>query len=389
MTTSSTLQPIPLLDVPRGNESIRDEVLQLWTEAFDKGMFVGGPFVKQLEDDIAAICGTKHAIACASGSDALLLALMAGGIEPGDEVIVPAFTFFATVSAVWRLGATPVFADIDPVSFNLCPTAVRKVITQRTRAIIPVHLFGLSADMEQYRAIASEHDLWLIEDAAQSIGARFDDQPVGGIGDIGCFSFYPSKNLGGFGDGGIMTTNDDATAQSLRVFANHGMESAYNHVAVGINSRLDSLQAAGLLVKARGLEQIAQKRRENAQRYFELFAAAGLTDTLQLPTEVDRTHHVWNQFTIRIPDGRRDEIKSGLLERNIGAAVYYPIPLHQQKCFQALGYGPGSLPVTEQACEQVLSLPIFPGLRPEEQQRVVEAIAATWNQSSGQVRAAG
>lgn len=386
--TSSSVSPIPLLDVPRGNQSIRDEVLQLWTEAFDKGMFVGGPFVKQLETDIAQICGTKHAIACASGSDALLLALMAGGIEPGDEVIVPAFTFFATVSAVWRLGATPVFADIDPVTFNLCPEQVRQVVTEKTRAIIPVHLFGLSADMEQYQAIAQEHDLWLVEDCAQSIGARFNDLPVGGIGDIGCFSFYPSKNLGGFGDGGIMTTNDDAIAHSLRVFANHGMESAYNHVVVGVNSRLDSLQAAGLMVKARQLDEIANQRRENAQRYQQLFAQQGLDQQLHLPTEVDQTYHVWNQYTIRVPGGRRDELKAGLAERQIGAAVYYPIALHQQKCFASLGYQPGSLPVTEQACEEVLSLPIFPGLREDEQCRVVEAIAEVWHQAAP-VRAAG
>lgn len=386
--TSSSVSPIPLLDVPRGNQSIRDEVLQLWTEAFDKGMFVGGPFVKQLEADIAQICGAKHAIACASGSDALLLALMAGGIEPGDEVIVPAFTFFATVSAVWRLGATPVFADIDPVTFNLCPEKVRQVVTEKTRAIIPVHLFGLSADMEQYQAIAQEHDLWLVEDCAQSIGARFNDLPVGGIGDIGCFSFYPSKNLGGFGDGGIMTTNDDAIAHSLRVFANHGMESAYNHVVVGVNSRLDSLQAAGLMVKARQLDDIANQRRENAHRYQQLFAQQGLDQEIQLPTEVDKTYHVWNQYTIRVPDGRRDELKAGLAERQVGAAVYYPIALHQQKCFASLGYQPGSLPVTEQACSEVLSLPIFPGLREDEQCRVVEAIAEVWRQAAP-VRAAG
>lgn len=386
--TSPSLQPIPLLDVPRGNESIRDEVLQLWTEAFDKGMFVGGPFVKQLESDIARICDAKHAVACASGSDALLLALMAGGIEPGDEVIVPAFTFFATVSAVWRLGATPVFADIDPITFNMSAEQVRRVITPQTKAIIPVHLFGLSADMEQYSQIAQEHDLWLIEDCAQSIGARFADRPVGGIGDIGCFSFYPSKNLGGFGDGGIMTTNDDEIAAKLRVFANHGMESAYNHVVVGINSRLDSLQAAGLMVKARQLDQIADQRRENAQRYFELFADAGMSDGVQLPTEVDQTYHVWNQFTVRVPDGRRDELKEGLAARNIGAAVYYPIALHQQKCFASLGYQIGSLPETERACQEVLSLPIFPGLRADEQQRVVQAISEIWNQSSA-IRAAG
>ncbi len=379
---------IPLLDVPRGNLAIRDEVLSLWTEAFDNGSFIGGPHIKQLEQQIAEICQADHAIGCASGSDALVLALMAGGIEPGDEVIVPAFTFFATVSAVWRLGATPVFADIDPITYNMDPISVRSLINNNTKAIIPVHLFGLSCDMAQYSAIAEAEDLWLIEDCAQSIGAKYNDQMVGAIGDIGCFSFYPSKNLGGFGDGGIMTTNDEALAKRLRIFANHGMEATYHHTVVGLNSRLDSLQAAGLIVKARHLDQIADTRRANAERYFQMFADCGLDKILTLPSQTKNCYHVWNQFTIRIPGGRRDEIKNSLAARKIGAAVYYPTPLHRQPCFSSLGYSEGSLPVTEQACKEVLSLPIFPGLTAEEQQQVVHGLAAAWQQPC-LIRAAG
>lgn len=379
--SSVSIDPIPLLDVPCGNLAIRDQVLQMWTEAYDNGSFIGGPHIKQLEQDIANGCQAKHAIACASGSDALLLALMVGGIEPGDEVIVPAFTFFSTASAVWRLGATPVFADIDPVTFNMDPQCVRSLINNNTKAIIPVHLFGLAADMHQYQEIASQQDLWLIEDAAQSIGAKWGGQMVGSLGDMNCFSFYPSKNLGGFGDGGIMTTNDDDLARQLRICANHGMESTYYHTVVGINSRLDSLQAAGLIVKNRHLAQITETRRSNAQRYFELFAERGMDQVFTLPSEPEHAYHVWNQFTIRVPEGRRDAMKAGLAAQQIGSAVYYPTPLHRQPCFAPLGYCEGALPVTEQASLEVLSLPIFPGLTAAQQARVVDVLAQTWHQS--------
>ncbi len=385
---TNATSPVPLLDINRSNVAIRDEVLQLWTEIYDQGGFIGGPHVKNLEARLAEVCQVKHVIACASGSDALVLALMAAEVEPGDEVIVPAFTFFATASAVWRLGATPVFADIDPVTFNMDPTHVRSLINNHTKAIIPVHLFGLSCDMSAYREICEQQDLWLIEDCAQSIGARYQDQLVGAIGDMGCFSFYPSKNLGGFGDGGFMTTNDDELARKLRVFANHGMTETYRHEYVGINSRLDSLQAAALWVKCRQLDEIAQQRRENAERYRQLFAEAQLDRDLILPTEPTDCYHVWNQFTIRVPDGRRDEVKAALAERKIGAAIYYPTPLSQQRCFASLGYSEGSLPHTEQACREVLSLPVFPGLTMSEQRRVVAALQNAWHQPAA-LRAAG
>lgn len=379
---------VPLLDVNRSNAAIRDEVLQLWAQIYDQGGFIGGPHVKNLEAELARICESPHAIACASGSDALVLALMAAGIEPGDEVICPAFTFFATASAIWRLGATPVFADIDPVTFNIDPVHVRSLINNHTKAIIPVHLFGLACDMSALQAICEAEDLWLIEDCAQSIGARYQGQALGSIGDVGCFSFYPSKNLGGFGDGGFMTANDDQVAARLRVFANHGMTEQYRHEYVGLNSRLDSLQAAALWVKCRQLEELAEQRRSNVARYQQLFADCQLDQVLGLPTEPADCFHVWNQYTIRIPGGRRDEIKAALAERKIGAAVYYPIPLNRQRCFASLGYGEGSLPHTEVACREVLSLPVFPGLTHAEQDRVVAVLHEAWHAKS-RLRVAG
>ena len=371
--------PIPLLDINRTNVEIRDEILELWTQAYDQGGFIGGPHIKNLESTLAETCQVPHAIACASGSDALLLALMAIGVEPGDEVIVPAFTFFATASAVWRLGATPVFADIDPQTFNMDAKHVRSLINNHTKAIIPVHLFGLACDMDEYQQICESEDLWLIEDCAQSIGARHRDRAVGSIGDMGCFSFYPSKNLGGFGDGGFMTAREERLAKQLRVFANHGMTEVYNHEYVGINSRLDSLQAAALWVKCRQLDALAEARRANANRYAEMFAEVGLDQVIGLPTEPTDCYHVWNQYTVRIPEGRRDSIKAAMTECKIGTAIYYPIPLNRQPCFAPLGYSEGSLPQTEQACREVLSLPVFPGLTIDEQARVVQTLHAAWH----------
>ncbi len=387
-TPISIAAAVPLLDVTRTNAAIRDEVLQLWAQIYDQGGFIGGSHVKNLEAELARICEAKHAIACASGSDALVLALMAAGIEPGDEVICPAFTFFATASAIWRLGATPVFADIDPQTFNMDPAHVRSLINNHTKAIIPVHLFGLACDMAAFREICETEDLWLIEDCAQSIGARYQGQAVGSIGDVGCFSFYPSKNLGGFGDGGFMTANGDQVAAQLRIFANHGMTETYRHEYVGLNSRLDSLQAAALGVKCRQLDELAEQRRANVARYQQLFADCQLDSVLGLPTEPADCFHVWNQYTVRIPDGRRDEIKATLAERKIGAAVYYPTPLSRQRCFASLGYPEGSLPHTELACREVLSLPVFPGLTHGEQDRVVATLHEAWH-SRTQLRAAG
>ncbi len=366
--------PVPLLDVGRGNRPLREEFLEAMARVVDSGRFLHGPEVKDLEQGIAEFTGAKHAIGCASGSDALLLALMALDIGPGDEVIVPSFTFFATASAVWRVGARPIFVDIDPQTFNIDPRAVARAVTDRTKAIIPVHLFGQCADMDSLLAISRHTGAVVIEDAAQAIGAKHAGRGAGSMGTIGCLSFYPTKNLGGFGDGGMLTTNDDQLAERLRLFAAHGMNPRYYHRVVGINSRLDTLQAAVLGVKLKHLAEWTEARRDNAARYTRLFQESGLAARVTLPNEHEQCWHVWNQFTLRIPHGRRDSVRTQLAQRGIGSEIYYPVPLHQQECFEPLGYSEGDLPHTERAAAEVLSLPIFPELTAVEQERVVEAL---------------
>ena len=365
---------IPLLDINRATAEQRAELLAAITAVVDSGRFLHGPDVTQLENSVAKICGVEHAIACASGSDALLLALMALDIGDGDEVILPSFTFFATASAVWRLGAKPVFVDIDPRTFNLDPSAIEDAITPLTRAIIPVHLFGQCADMDAIGVIANERGLHIIEDAAQAIGARFRSWPAGSMSAVGCLSFYPTKNLGGFGDGGMLTTHDAALADRLRLLAAHGMNPRYYHQAVGINSRLDTMQAAVLNVKFTRLEDWTKRRVDNAARYQSLLTEAGLDRELTLPTCDPRCQHVWNQYTVRVPGSRRDEVKAQLAAAGVGSEVYYPVPLHLQKCFHSLGYGLGALPHTEKAAREVLSLPIFPELTALEQETVVSRL---------------
>jgi dTDP-4-amino-4,6-dideoxygalactose transaminase len=315
-----------------------------------------------------------RAVSCASGSDALLLAMMALGIGAGDEVIVPSFTFFATASCVWRVGAQPVFVDIDPVTFNIDPPQVEAAITRATRAIIPVHLFGQCAAMDAINRMAQQHDLYVVEDAAQSIGAAYRNRPAGSWGHIGCFSFYPTKNLGGMGDGGMLTTKDEKLADRLSLYAAHGMEPRYYHQVVGINSRLDTIQAAILNVKMQKLDQWNQARARNAERYHTLFTAAALDQYITLPRTTKKHGHVWNQYTIRVPDGQRDALRGYLAKANIGSEIYYPVPLHLQQCFEPLGYSVGSLPETERAANEVLSLPIYPELTEAQQAAVVDQI---------------
>jgi dTDP-4-amino-4,6-dideoxygalactose transaminase len=365
------LAKVPLLDVGRGNAPLHEEFMAAMSAVVESGRFLHGPEVTSLEGQIARLCGVEHAIGCASGSDALLLALMALDIRPGDEVIVPSFTFFATASAVTRLGAKPVFADIDPATFNVDPACVERAITSATKAIIPVHLFGQCADMDALLEIARRHRLRVVEDAAQAIGASHRGRPAGSMGDIGCLSFYPTKNLGGFGDGGMLTTSDAALADRLRLLAAHGMRPRYYHQEVGINSRLDTLQAAILGVKLPYLDQCTAARAANSARYWQLFDSAGLTKSLGLPQATSDCGHVWNQYTIRVRHGRRDAVKTHLAQCGVGSEIYYPVPLHRQQCFAELGYGPGSLPHTEQAAAEVLSLPIFPELTDAELQTVV------------------
>ncbi len=373
MSEMSASTPVPMLDVNRQNAPLLEEIELAMAKVARSGAFVHGPACREFESAMADYCGAQHAVGCASGSDALLLALMALGVGPGDEVVIPSFTFFATASAVSRLGAKPVFADILPETFNLDPEDVARKITASTKAIMPVHLFGQCVEMTALKQVAG--DLPIIEDAAQAIGAEYEGRRAGSLGTLGCFSFYPTKNLGGFGDGGMLTTDDEPLAAKLRQLRDHGQHPRYHHAMVGVNSRLDTIQAAVLNVKLPHLGSWAEGRREHAAHYGEAFASCGLDQQLKVPGVAAGCHSVWNQYTVRVRDGRRDALQQHLAERQIGSAIYYPIPLHLQECFSELGYERGSLPVTEQAAEEVLSLPVFAELTREEQQSVVESLA--------------
>jgi dTDP-4-amino-4,6-dideoxygalactose transaminase len=338
------------------------------------GRFLHGPDVGELECKVAGVCETKHAIGCASGSDALLLALMSIDIQPGDEVIVPSFTFFATASAVSRLGAIPVFVDIDPHTYNIDASLIEGNISSRTRAIIPVHLFGQCAAMDRICGIGKSHNITIIEDAAQAIGATYLDRSAGSWGEMGCLSFYPTKNLGGMGDGGMMVCHSDTLASKLRLLASHGMSPRYYHKVLGINSRLDTIQAAVLRVKMAHLQAYSEARQSNAARYNDLLSKHGLTQWFELPYHAPEAGHVWNQYGIRVHSGLRDAMRRHLTEMGIGNEVYYPVPLHQQECFRELGYATGSLPETETAAAEILHLPIYPELTESEQDTVIEGI---------------
>jgi len=371
----SAVEKVPFIDIKRTNGPLVKEIAERHQAIYESGWFVLGPEIQELETTIAAVCGVKHGIACASGSDALLLALMAYDIGPGDEVIVPSFTFFATVSAVTRLGATPVFVDIDPHTYNVCPESVAAAITEDTKAIIPVHLFGQCAEMAPILAAAETKNVPVVEDAAQAIAASYFGRPACSMGDIGCLSFYPTKNLGAFGDAGMLVTNDDVLADKLSLLRVHGMRPRYYHGVVGINSRLDAFQGSVLNVKARYLHEWTQMRREAALRYDALLQEAGLDTKVGLPQTLPGRFHVWNQYTLRIPDGRRDELRSFLNDRGVGNEVFYPVGLHKQECFRSLGYGDLHLPHSEAAGQEVMQLPMFAGITAAEQQRVAECLA--------------
>ncbi len=374
-TTSESSIPVPLLDVVGGNRPLRDEVMEAIGRVIDSGRFLHGPDCRALEAEMARRCQVPRAVSCASGSDALLLAMMALEIGPGDEVIVPSFTFFATASCVWRVGALPVFVDIDPATFNLDPRQVEGAITRATKAIIPVHLFGQCAAMDAINDLAEQHDLYVVEDAAQSIGAAYQGRPAGGWGHVGCFSYYPTKNLGGMGDGGMLTTSDEEMADRLALYAAHGMEPRYYHQVVGINSRLDTFQAAVLNVKMTQIDRWNAQRQQHAARYHELLMDAGLDQRIGLPLTTPEHNHVWNQYTIRVPDGERDAMRTHLADAKIGSEIYYPVPLHLQECFETLGYAVGSLPETERAASEVLSLPVYPELTESHQEVVVQRMS--------------
>lgn len=370
------VQGVALLDLKRQYNAIKDEIAAALKSVCDSGAFVLGPEVKTLERSIAAYSQAEYAVACASGSDAILLGLMAADIGPGDEVLVPSFTFFATASAVTRLGARPVFVDIEPVSYNIDPEDCRRKTTSRTKAMIPVHLFGQMADMTALNALAQSHNVAVIEDACQAIGAEIEGRRAGSWGDVGAFSFYPTKNLGGAGDGGLVTTRNEELAKKMGLLHVHGMEPRYYHSIIGINSRMDSFQAAILNVKLKYLDNWTMMRQQNARRYTEMFNDTGLESTIVLPREEDNRRHVWNQYTVRIPEGQRDTVRQFLAERKIGSEIYYPLGLHEQECFKYLGYSAESLPETYKASREVLALPIFPELTGTEQCLVVSGLKA-------------
>jgi dTDP-4-amino-4,6-dideoxygalactose transaminase len=388
---------VPLLDLKAQYETIKTELEQAIHAVMESQHFILGPHVQRCEEAIAAYCHAPHAIGVSSGSDALLICLMAEGIGPGDEVITTPYTFFATVGAIARLGATPVFVDIDPVTYNLAVDQIADKITSRTKAIIPVHLYGQSADMQAVMDIASKHGLVVIEDAAQSIGARYDGRSSGTIGHYGCFSFFPSKNLGAAGDGGMVVTTDPKRAERLRILRAHGSHPKYYHRLVGGNFRLDALQGAIISAKLPHLDDWTEGRRSNARRYDRLFAESGLivSDTrdwaqtrpdgemlvrdrnVVLPTEVTE-RHVFNQYVIRVD--RRDALKAHLQKNGIGTEVYYPVPMHVQECFKDLGYNRGDFPESEAAAEHTLALPIYPELSDEQAACVVHTIRAFFGQ---------
>lgn len=365
---------VPLLDLSEQNAALRAQVEAALRRILDTNAFILGGEVALFEDELAAYCGVRHAIGCASGSDAILLALMALDVGPGDEVITTPYSFFATVSSITRLGATPVFVDIDPVTYNIDPLKIEEKITSHTKAIEPVHLYGQCADMAAINALAESHGISVVEDAAQAIGADEGGVRAGAMSAIGCFSFYPSKNLGGMGDGGFLTTDDDALAAKLKALRVHGAEDKYYHKYVGLNSRLDGFQGAVLRVKLPHLESWTDRRRENAQRYRQLFTDAGLTEEIGLPVERPAARHIYNQFVIRAPK-LRDELRAFLTDNGVGTDIYYPVPLHLQECFAYLGYTQGDLPEAEMAANETLALPIYPELRSEQQEYVVSTIS--------------
>ena len=371
---------LQFLDLGLQYRQIRDEVMHAVTSVLETQRFILGPEVEQLEADISDYLGCRFAVTCASGTDALILALMAAGVRVGDEVITTPFTFVATASAIVRAGATPVFADIDPKSYNLDPESVARSITPRTRVVIPVHLFGLPAEMEPIMDLAERRGITVIEDAAQAIGAAYKGQKVGTIGAMGCFSFFPSKNLGGAGDGGMITTNDPEYADRLRLLRVHGSRQKYQYEILGTNSRLDALQAAILRVKLRHLNDWTEKRRGNAERYRKLFTNSWTASRLVLPTEPNGTRHVYNQFTVRCAE--RDRLREHLQREGIPTEIYYPYPLHLQPAFAYLGYKEGSLPHAEAAAREVLSLPNYPELAEKQQQMIVDAVTRFFNHVS-------
>ena len=375
---------VPLLDLQAQYRPLRDALLAAMTRVADSQRFIMGPEVDGLEAELAALLGVRHAVAVSSGTDALLLALMALEIKAGDEVVTTTYSFFATAGTIARIGARPVLVDIDPATFNIDPAQTVAAITPRTRAIMPVHLFGLSADLDPIMDAAGRAGIPVVEDAAQAIGSTYKSRPLGGIGMFGGFSFFPSKNLGAFGDAGLLTTNDETLAERARLLRTHGMKPKYYHHLVGANFRMDALQAAVLRVKAPHLAAWTEGRRRNAARYRTLFRDAGLDGAIELPQEPSDRMHIFNQFVIRTP--ARDALKRHLDERGIGNEIYYPVPFHLQPCFAHLGYRRGAFPHAERAADESLAIPIYGELTAAQQEAVVSAIGRFVHQNVGASR---
>jgi dTDP-4-amino-4,6-dideoxygalactose transaminase len=382
---------VPFFDLAVQFKSVEHEIRSALDEVFQNQQFIMGPKVQALEEAMAQYCQTRYAVGVASGSDALLLSLMALGIGTGDEVVLPPFTFFATAGSVSRLGATPVFVDIDRETYNIDPSKIEEKITARTKAIIPVHLFGQCTDMNPLLKIAKERKLFIVEDAAQALGAEYkpkvgsEGRRAGKIGDLGCFSFYPTKNLGAFGDAGMVVTDNPGLAEKVKLLRVHGSQPKYFHKAIGINSRLDTIQAAILLVKFKYLEKWTAERQRKAERYQELFE--NLPDSVngfKLPTVQFQNRHIFHQYVIRVPE--RDGLRQFLTEEGIGTDIYYPVPLHLQECYSFLKYRRGDLPISEKASEEVLALPIFPELTEDQQRVIVSRIKAFYNKQAGGAR---
>jgi dTDP-4-amino-4,6-dideoxygalactose transaminase len=384
-------QPVPLLDLKRPLTDLAPELTAAFERVLHSGHYILGPEVDAFETEAASYCGARHALGVSSGTDALLLALMAVGVGAGDEVVCPTYTFFATAGTVWRLGARPVLVDCCPACFNSPPEALVAALTDRTRAVIPVHLFGQTTPMAQLLEATASRGVAVIEDAAQALGAEDRGKRSGSMGTVGCFSFFPSKNLGAFGDAGLVTCQDEALAETLRVLRVHGGKPKYYHSVVGGNFRIDALQAALLRVKLPRLDGYHARRQRNAALYTELFRASGLTADetcicggaeasavdapLGLPvSRGDR--HIYNQYTLRIRHGRRDAVRARLVDRKIGTEIYYPVPMHLQPCFASLGHSPGSMPHAEAAAAETLALPIFPELTPSEIEYVAREVIA-------------
>lgn len=373
--------PVPLCDIQAQYRALKDQIDAAVLRVLGSGQAILGPEVAAFEQETAAFCGAQYGIGCGSGTDALVLALHALGVGPGDEVIVPPFTFFATVSAVCRVGAKPVFVDIDPLTYNLDPNQIEARITPATRAIIPVHLYGQCCDMDAIWEIAEQNRLYVVEDAAQSFGSEYKGKRCGTLGAVACLSFYPTKNLGALGDAGLVTTNDPAVDKKLRALRVHGSEVKYYHKFIGYNMRLDAVHAAVLRVKLPHVANWLTGREAAAKRYDSLIEGANLHGFMRRPVALPDRRHTFNQYVVRVPAAHRDPLVKHMKDSGVGVEVYYPLSLHQQECFKFLGYRTGDFPTSEQASGEVLALPMFPELTADQQGRVIEVIGTYLRQS--------